>query len=127
MNSHANRRDTRVVTGPEFTISFTLKGHAFQDIRIMNLSVGGCFALLGGRTARFFLPGATLDGLVLLHPDLPKGPISAAVAYVLGYSVGGEATDHVGMGLQFLSLDAATRAALETWLAIATAGQAGRG
>ncbi|WP_257310976.1 PilZ domain-containing protein [Geothrix fuzhouensis] len=127
MNSHGNRRDTRVVTGPEFTIAFTLQGHAFQDIRIMNLSVGGCFALLGGRTARFFLPGATLDGLVLLHPDLPKGPIRAAVAYVLGYSTSGEATDQVGMGLQFLSLDAATRAALEAWLAIATAGQAGEG
>ena len=125
MNSHANRRDTRVVTGPEFTISFTLKGHAFQDIRIMNLSVGGCFALLGSRTARFFLPGATLDGLVLLHPDLPKDPISAAVAYVLGYSVGGEATDQVGMGLKFQPMDAPTRQALAAWVEAAiAAGQA---
>jgi hypothetical protein len=125
MNSHANRRDTRVVTGPGFTISFTLKGHAFQDIRIMNLSVGGCFALLGGRTARFFLPGATLDGLVFHHPELPRASITATVAYVLGYAVGGEATDQVGLGLKFQSMDAPTGQALGTWVQAAiAAGQA---
>ncbi len=127
MTSHASRRDARFLTGPEFTIAFTLQGQGFQDIRMMNLSVGGCFALLGGRMARFFLPGATLEGLVLLHPDLPKGPIRAGVAYVLGYSSAGEGTDQVGMGLQFLSMDATTRAALEAWLEGATAGQAGKG
>jgi len=121
MTSHAHPRDTRVITGPEFAISFTLNGHDFRDIRIMNLSVGGCFALLGAHTARFFLPGATLDGLVLLAPELPKGPIIATVAYLLGYFAGAEATDQVGMGLQFLSMDAATRQALEAWVEKATA------
>lgn len=125
MHNHAKRRNTRVITGPEFAISFTLKGHDFRDIRIMNLSMGGCFALLGARTARFFLPGATLDDLKVLHPELPLGPITATVAYVLGYGPGGEATDQVGMGLQFLSMDAPSRRALETWMEkAAAAGQA---
>ncbi|WP_257306779.1 PilZ domain-containing protein [Geothrix campi] len=124
MNNHANRRDARIVTGPEFEISFTLKGHDFRDIRIMNLSVGGCFVLLGGRTARFFMPGATLDGLLLLHPELPKGPITATVAYVLGYA-SGEAADQVGMGLRFEAMDAPTHQALESWVgAAAAAGRA---
>jgi len=119
MNDHTKPRDTRIVTGPEFAISFTLQGHDFRDVRIMNLSVGGCFALVGARTARFFLPGVTLDNLVFLHPDLPRGSIRAAVTYVLGYALGGEATDQVGMGLQFLSVDAPTRQALETWVGAA--------
>jgi len=121
VTNHANRRNTRVITGPEFAISFTLKGHDFRGIRIMNLSVGGCFALVGARTARFFLPGATLDDLLVLHPELPLGPITASVAYVLGYGPGGQATDQVGMGLQFLSMDAPSRQALETWMEKATA------
>ena len=125
MNSHDHRRETRVVTGPEFTISFSLNGYDFREVRIMNLSVGGCFALVGARTARFFLPGVTLDDLVFLHPDLPQGSIRAAVTYVLGYAFGGEATDQVGMGLQFLSVDASTRQALEAWVdAAAAAGRA---
>lgn len=125
MTSHANRRDIRVATGPGFAISFTIKGHGFRGIRIMNLSVGGCFALLEARTARFFLPGAVLEDLVLHHPELPGGPIVATVAYVLGYTPGGapgwDGADQVGMGLQFLAMDAPTRLALEAWVGAATA------
>lgn len=121
MTSHSNRKDIRVATGPGFAISFRISGHGFRDIRIMNLSVGGCFALLDARTARFFLPGATLEDLVLHHPDLPEGPIIATVAYVLGYSPGGEGGDQVGMGLQFLGMEASTRLALEAWVGAATA------
>ena len=120
MNTHDHRRDTRIVTGPEFTISFTLNGHDFREVRIMNLSVGGCLVLLGGRTARFFMPGANLDNLVLLNPALPSTPIRATVTYVLGYSPTDEVTDQVAMGLQFQALDAPTRQALETWVGAAT-------
>jgi len=125
MNDQAHRKDIRVATGPGFAISFTLNGHGFRDIRILNLSAGGCFALLDARKARFFLPGAVLEDLVLLHPALPKGPLTAAVAYVLGYaSTGadaGEGSDQAGLGLQFLAVDAPTRLALEAWVEASTA------
>ncbi len=120
MNDQDHRRETRVVTGPEFTISFSLNGYDFREVRIMNLSVGGCFALVLGRTARFFLPGTTLDDLVLCHPDLPKHPITATVAYMLGYSASGQTEEQVGMGLQFQSLPPAAREALGAWVARAT-------
>jgi Tfp pilus assembly protein PilZ len=122
MNNQTHRKDIRVATGPGFTLSFTLKGHGFRGIRIMNLSAGGCFILLEARTARFFLPGAVLEDLVLLHPDLPKAPLTAAVAYVLGYTPGGGSSDQVGLGLQFLALDAPTRLALEAWVRASAAG-----
>ena len=69
MSSFADRRDTRrVIVGPEFGISFTLKGHAYTEVRITNLSLGGCFALVGARDARLFERSAVLENLILMHP-----------------------------------------------------------
>ena len=124
MDHRTNRQNIRVATGPGFTLSFTLSGHAFREVRIMNLSVGGCFVLLEARKARFFLPGAVLEDLVLGHPDLPKAPLLASVAYVLGYAPGeapgGETGDRAGLGLQFLAMNDPTRLALEAWVRAAT-------
>lgn len=117
MNSFADRRDTRrVIVGPEFSISFTLKGHPYQDVRITNLSAGGCFALVGARDARLFERGSVLEGLVLLHPELPKAPIIAAVSYVLGGRSMTDPLEMVGIGIQFMSLEAAAQEALHTWI-----------
>jgi hypothetical protein len=126
MNTYTERRDTsRILVGPEFAVSFTLKGHGFRDIRIMNLSVGGCFALVGTRNAHFFMRGAALEDLAIHHPDLPRDPIIATVAYVLGGRPGGESLDMMGVGLNFLCMEASTRRALETWVEAArAAGQA---
>ena len=124
MDSDHQRRAIRVATGPAFTLAFTLKGHPFRGLRIMNLSAGGCFVLLERRTARFFLPGEALEDLVLLHPDLPQAPLQATVAYVLGYAPGLEGEGQAGMGLRFEAVAPATRRALEAWVEGATAGPA---
>jgi hypothetical protein len=126
MSSIADRRDTqRVIVGPEFAISFLLKGHSFKDVRITNISQGGCFALINARDARLFMRGATLENLVLEHPELPKSPIIATVSYVLGGGPGQEAMDLVGVGIQFLSVDAEARAALLVWIEAAILPEAG--
>jgi hypothetical protein len=117
MTSSAEQRDSkRVIVGPEHTISFTIRGHAYRDIRITNLSVGGCFALVGAREARVFMRGAALENVVLQHPELPKEPIIATVAYVLGGRPGSEAMETVGLGVQFMCMEASTRRSLEVWL-----------
>ena len=124
MSTYADRRDTRrIIVGPEFGIAFTLKGHAYKDVRITNLSAGGCFALVGARDARLFERGAVLEGLVLLPPELPKSPIIAAVSYVLGGRPGADPMEMVGIGIQFLGVDDATQAALLTWVDAATASE----
>lgn len=126
MSSQADRRDTRrLVVGPEFAISFTLKGHGYRDVRITNLSPGGCFAMVGGRDARLFERGAVLDGLVLLHPELPKAPIMAAVSYVLGGRPGPDPLEMVGVGIQFLGMPEQAQEALSTWIEAAMASQQG--
>lgn len=117
MNSYADRRDTRrVIVGPEFSISFTLKGHPYHDVRITNLSAGGCFAMVGARDARLFERGAVLEGLVLLHPELPKAPIIAAVSYVLGGRSMSDPLEMVGIGIQFMSVEESAQKALHTWI-----------
>jgi hypothetical protein len=118
MSTYTDRRDTRrIIVGSEFGISFTLKGHGYQDIRITNLSTGGCFALVGVRDARLFERGVVLESLMLLHPELPKAPIIAVVSYVLGGGrPTGEPMERVGIGIQFLGMDDAAQWALNTWV-----------
>jgi len=124
MSSLADRRDTRrIIVGPEFAISFLLKGHAYQDVRITNLSTGGTFALVGIRDARLFERGAVLENLVLLHPELPKSPIIAAVSYVLGGRSEADSMEFVGIGIQFLGIEDQAQAALDVWLGAAQASQ----
>jgi len=126
MPSYADRRDARrIIVGPEYGISFTLKGHAYREVRITNLSPGGCFALVGARDAGLFSRGATLEALVLDHPELPKQPITASVTFVLGSAAGIGGRDLVGVGIRFLSMEPAAREALDTWIDAALA--AGRG
>ncbi len=117
MSTLADRRDTqRIIVGPEFGISFDLKGHAYQDVRITNLSPGGCFAMIGARDARLFERGVVLDNLKLMHPDLPKAPIIAAVSFVLGGPSSADPMEMVGIGVQFQGMDEAARKALEAWV-----------
>ncbi len=124
MSTYADRRDTRrIIVGPEFGISFTLKGHAYKDVRITNISAGGCFALVGARDARLFERGAVLEGMVLLHPELPKSPIIAAVSYVLGGRPGADPLEMVGIGIQFLGVEDVAQEALRAWVDAATAAQ----
>ncbi len=124
MSTYADRRDTRrIIVGPEFGISFTLKGHNYRDIRITNLSTGGCFALVGARDARLFERGAVLEDLILLHPELPKAPFLAAVSYVLGGRPGPDPLEMIGIGIQFLGVADPAQESLDTWVDAASVSQ----
>jgi hypothetical protein len=126
MSTYADRRDTRrIIVGPEFGISFTLKGHSYKDVRLTNLSTGGCFALVGARDARLFERGAVLENLVLMHPELPKAPIIAAVSYVLGGRPGADPMEMVGIGIQFLGVDDEAQRSLNAWVDASVASQQG--
>jgi hypothetical protein len=126
MNTYADRRDTRrIIVGPDFSISFTLKGHGFRDVRITNISAGGCFAMVGARDARLFDRGSALENLVLLHPELPKAPIIGAVSYVLGGHPSTDPMELMGVGIQFLGMEENAQNALNAWVDAAAASQLG--
>ncbi len=85
MNATINRRDAhRIILGPNFGISFTLKGQVFGEVGITNISAGGCFALIEKRDAGLFERGAVLENLLLHHPELPKTPSSRRCAMCRG-------------------------------------------
>jgi glutathione S-transferase len=75
------------------------------------------------RDARLFERGAILEHLVLLHPELPKDPMIATVAYVLGSRPGSTPMEVVGVGIQFLSMEPPARASLEAWIDASMASQ----
>ena len=72
--------------------------------------------MLGVQAARLFERGAVLENLLLLHPDLPKAPIIAAVSYVLGSRPAVESLAMIGVGIQFLSVDDPSRQLLDAWV-----------
>lgn len=94
------RRDTRrLILGTDHTAHFSLGGHAFREVRVTNISCGGCFLMVGKRDAGLFKKDALLEQFVLDHPELPKGPMTGQVAYALGAGTAG--MDFIGIGVHF--------------------------
>ncbi len=117
MNAKIDQRDARrIILGPDFGISFTLKGHVFGKVGITNISTGGCSALIEQQEAWLFERGAVLEDLQLLHPDLPKTPILGEVCHVLGCRPGDEGTWQVGVGIHFLNVDCPFQKGLDAWV-----------
>jgi hypothetical protein len=118
MDHTAERRASRrVIVGPEHTIRFCVKGHAFREVRITNISLTGCFAMVSQRDAGLFAQGELLESFAFEHPDLAMGPITAKVMYLLGGSHDHAALDFMGVGIHFVSLNSDSMKVLEDFLA----------
>jgi hypothetical protein len=117
MENHPERRDSRrVIVGPEHMIHFVAKGHVFRNIRITNLSKGGCFAVVGQGDAGLFEQGTILEQMGFEHPHLAGGVLTAEVRYVLGGSGSDSAFDFLGLGIQFLTTQPEIRKKLDDFV-----------
>ncbi len=117
MDSHPDRRDSpRIPVGPEYTVSFTAGGEGFRGIRLTNLSLGGCFAVVGGGAAGVFTQGARLAPFVLEHPSFPALPFAGAVAYAMGAHEGDEAAAFLGVGIRFMDVPGEVHNALRAFV-----------
>jgi hypothetical protein len=117
MDPSTERRDSRrLFLGPEHSIHFLLKGHAFREIRITNVSLGGCFAMVSQRDQGLFTQGAVLEQLGFEHPDLPRGPITAQVLYAIGGQQKQPCLDFMGIGISFVSMAPEIRDRLSVFL-----------
>lgn len=103
------RQTPRVNLGPEYSLRFTAGGHAFQGIRIANLSEGGCFITVPRSDAGVFRVGVRIEQLRLEGPGLPGEPLTGVVAYAMGASPGHPV---VGVGVSFLNPTESVQAAL---------------
>jgi len=106
MDSASDRRSKlRIVVGPDVTIQFRVKQFAYKNIRITNLSAGGCFATLPRAENHLFRQGTLLEHFGFENLDLTGEPFMAKVAYVLGGSGGGRgALELIGLGIHFLAM-----------------------
>jgi hypothetical protein len=112
------RSSRRVIVGPDHTIRFSVKGHAFQEVRITNISSTGCFAVVSQKDAALFSQGVLLEHFAFEHPDLAMGPITAKVMYTLGGARDIPALEFMGVGILFVSLDEASAGQLGGFLAV---------
>lgn len=97
------RIDRRIPVGPDHAVRFTVQGHAYRHVRITNVSQGGCFATVAEGTPDLFAPGRLLEQFAFEHPDLPRTPFTARVAFCLGSEEMEDALDFTGLGVQFLA------------------------
>lgn len=116
-HSPERRAARRVIVGPEHTIRFMVKGHAFKEVRITNVSQTGCFAMVSQRDSALFTQGTLLENFAFEHPGLALGPILAKVMYVLGGSSDQAALDFMGVGIHFEVIDEVSIKHLERFLA----------
>lgn len=111
------RSNRRVIVGPDHTIRFVARGHAFQNVRITNISATGCFAMVSHRDAALFAQGTILEQFAFEHADLALDPLMAKVMYILGGSSDVATLDFIGVGIQFVGMNADTSKILEDFLA----------
>ncbi len=117
MNTAAERRDThRLFLGPEHAIRFLVKGHLFQNVRITNVSLGGCFAMVSMRDHGVFTHGTVLEQLSFEHPDFPQGHITAQVCYAIGSQSEEPMLEFLGLGIHFLSMADETQRRLRQFI-----------
>lgn len=118
MDSNLERRArTRVLAGPDVAVQFTARESTFRDVRITNLSQGGCFATLPRPRGELFRQGLRLQGFRFQNPDLEGLPLEAEVAYVLGGGGGGRGgMELVGLGIHFLAMAPSMTEALRMYV-----------
>lgn len=103
MDPAAERRSkVRICVGDEVTVRFRVKQTSYQEVRITNLSAGGCFATIPRLDDHQFRQGTLLEDFSFGIPELAGPPFSARVAYVLGGRGGGRGgLELIGLGLHF--------------------------
>lgn len=117
MDPSTDRRDSRrLFLGPDHTVHFLLKGHVFREVRITNVSLGGCFAMVSQRDRGLFTQGAILEQLGFDHPDLPRGPVTAQVRYAVGAQAEQTGLDFMGIGIIFVTMTPDIRERLSVFL-----------
>jgi hypothetical protein len=103
----------RINLGPEHTLRFTAGGHAFQGIRLANLSEGGCFITISRSDAGVFRVGTLLEQLRFEGPGLPQEPLTGIVAFAMGTSPG---LAVVGVGVSFVTPTETVQAGLSRFM-----------
>jgi hypothetical protein len=95
------RLHSRVSLEPQCKARFQLGGQSYDSIRVSNLGADGCCIQIPARSAGGLSDKTLLEGWEFLNPGLPKGSITAKVAWVGGDRK--RRTGFVATGIKFLN------------------------
>ena len=68
------------------------------------------------RDRSLFAPGAVLEQLIFEHADMPRGPITAQVAYAIGAQSEQTRLQFMGIGINFVTMSPEVREHLTVFL-----------
>lgn len=107
------RGNDRVSLGPDCTLRFVVKGHAFQGVRIANVSRGGCFLMVPRASAGLFTRGALLEQARFDGEGLPEGTLTGSVSYALAPN---PRLAVVGVGVHFVQVSESVEVGLDAFV-----------
>ncbi len=93
------RLHSRVSVEPQCKARFLLGGQAYDRIRVSNLGAEGCCIQLPAHAAGGLSDKSLLEGWEFINPGLPKGSITARVAWM---HQGKAKTGFISTGIKFL-------------------------
>lgn len=93
------RQHTRVITENQCTARIEMGGETYNDLAVTNLGADGCCLRVPAQAASNFKDKMVLEGMELIHPNLPKAAIQGTVVWHNGNaSTKGE---YLEAGIQF--------------------------
>jgi hypothetical protein len=94
------RLHSRVSVEPQCKARFQLGGQSYDRIRVSNLGADGCCIQMPAQAVVALSDKLLLEGWEFINPGLPKGSITAKVAWVRG--PGMRKAGFVATGIKFL-------------------------
>ena len=89
--SQPESRDTRrVILSGQPQVRFRAAGQVFDRIPMVNLSHGGCMAMVPFQEAGALCMGTPVTELVISHPGLTANPMTARVAWSMAQAEGNQ-------------------------------------
>jgi hypothetical protein len=113
-----HRLHARVSVEPQCKARFRLGGQSYSDITVANLGQDGCCIRVPGTANAALDVKPMLDGLELVHPALPKGPVKARVVWTRSHAR--DRAGYVESGVAFLDPPPGYATALSKYVTVMT-------
>ena len=96
------RKHSRIAVETDCKAQFHLEGQSYSNIAVANLGAEGCCIRVPASAASTFKNRMLLEGMELIHPDLPKEAIKGRVVWLrTEKGAGKDSKDFVETGIQF--------------------------
>jgi c-di-GMP-binding flagellar brake protein YcgR len=117
MDDHANRRRfPRVNVDERHTVRFQFQSRELVGLPMTNLSAGGCCVKVVPSQAEGLVKGVAVEGLFLVHPNIPSVPLRAMVCWLMGRQPG-KTEGFALVGFEFTDITPQYQESLDAYVA----------